>query len=735
MDYPAKRSRNDTAGASTAQFYNSTGTVPSNIQLKPDIYRLITTHPNCTIIAYELPDGCSENDLFAIFNQFGEIKHTKLVCSGKAGLVQFSEISSPTRLVHMAKINPFYIGSNHVCLEFSAESIAPLLVSQIDTGRPRPPSEEQTKILLLDITAADYPITVDVIRSICQPHGKVLRIFIGKKNIDRSVEALVELDTSEDARKVKEQIDGADIYYGCCTLKVTYSKISRVHVTKNDSESWDFSCSGELLNGGSGHRTLLGYGQPACSQTSQPPVPASTVHPYSSYLPSSEYKPEINVTNTPAAQVSPPCPPSLTPPAAAPALQPQPALPMPVVPQTTPPMPYYSMPCYPVPQMYGPSPPITYMQPPYCSSYATPVTTSVTPSNKPAPKVLTDIKVLPTPPPVHQVNSDGIGIGHATTASSAPSHRVSKNDCVFECVEGVVIMACNLPPTMNCDHLFNLLCPYGNIARIRFLKSRRGSAMVQLGTAEAAEFVHQYYNGRTVFGHKIRFSSSKQPQLVEYPNLGTLDDGSPVMKNYIDDPNNRFRNPAIAAKSRITAPSRTLHFFNLPLNISLQDVCRIFTDCGAVSPPRLLLFNQKPGQMTSLGLAEWDTLAEALEAMVLANHRPVHVSGLVNPFHLKLAFSPNPIAKGFGNSLIQYPAPPFAETPAGYEYKDDTTETSVEEEDLLLNDQLYSHCNGTSDNNTPSKTQAETEESQNQSPSSELQCSSDEREWVKINGG
>jgi heterogeneous nuclear ribonucleoprotein L len=34
---------------------------------------------------------------------------------------------------------------------------------------------------------------------------------------------------------------------------------------------------------------------------------------------------------------------------------------------------------------------------------------------------------------------------------------------------------------MNCERLFNLLCLYGNVIRVKFLKSKDGAAMVQVG--------------------------------------------------------------------------------------------------------------------------------------------------------------------------------------------------------------------------------------------------------------
>lgn len=55
------------------------------------------------------------------------------------------------------------------------------------------------------------------------------------------MQALVEYGSMEEARRAKYAMNGADIYSGCCTLKVEFAKVDRVTVKKNDTESWDFT--------------------------------------------------------------------------------------------------------------------------------------------------------------------------------------------------------------------------------------------------------------------------------------------------------------------------------------------------------------------------------------------------------------------------------------------------------------------------------------------------------------
>jgi heterogeneous nuclear ribonucleoprotein L len=63
----------------------------------------------------------------------------------------------------------------------------------------------------------------DVLHTICQASGQVLRIVIFKKN---GVQAMVEFDSVESAIRAKETLNGADIYSGCCTLKIDFAKVS-----------------------------------------------------------------------------------------------------------------------------------------------------------------------------------------------------------------------------------------------------------------------------------------------------------------------------------------------------------------------------------------------------------------------------------------------------------------------------------------------------------------------------
>ena len=69
--------------------------------------------------------------------------------------------------------------------------------------------EHPNHVLLFTVLNPIYPITCEVLHTICSPYGKLFRIVIFKKN---GIQAMLEFDNIESARQVKETLHGCDIY-------------------------------------------------------------------------------------------------------------------------------------------------------------------------------------------------------------------------------------------------------------------------------------------------------------------------------------------------------------------------------------------------------------------------------------------------------------------------------------------------------------------------------------------
>lgn len=59
---------------------------------------------------------------------------------------------------------------------------------------------------------------------------------------------------------------------------------------------------------------------------------------------------------------------------------------------------------------------------------------------------------------------------------------------------------------MNCDHLFNLFCLYGNVVKVKTLVNKPGAAMIQYTDKMSTDIAIRNLNNLTLFGQKFQLS-------------------------------------------------------------------------------------------------------------------------------------------------------------------------------------------------------------------------------------
>ncbi|XP_037918067.1 heterogeneous nuclear ribonucleoprotein L isoform X3 [Hermetia illucens] len=435
-----------------------------------------------------------------------------------------------------------------------------------DLRRKRPEATRPNHILLFTIINPFYPITVDVLHKICHPHGQVQRIVIFKKN---GVQAMVEFDSLESATRARDNLNGADIYSGCCTLKIDYAKPEKLNVYKNDSDtSWDYTlatAAKELCNG----RTPL----------LQEPIYGGRPQPYSEYQNVAGASFDGKLVGLMRN--------------------------------------YYR---FEEPPLLGPGAGFP--------TYGPPDFHQTTEAWKGAPIHPTGL--MKEPPIAAGRNAP---VNFATTGQQQ---------------QGAVMMVYGLDhETSNTDKLFNLVCLYGNVARIKFLKTKEGTAMVQMGDSVAVERCVQHLNNIPVGNNgKIQIAFSKQNFLSEVINPFSLPDHTPSFKEYTGSKNNRFLSPAQASKNRIQPPSKILHFFNTPPGLTDEQLIGIF-NIKEVPPTSVRMFPLKT-ERSSSGLIEFSSIAQAVLAIMKCNHLPIE--GTKFPFIMKLCFSSSKSMNGAWNN-------------------------------------------------------------------------------------
>ncbi|CAB1316598.1 unnamed protein product [Coregonus sp. 'balchen'] len=462
------------------------------------------TLPSPVVHIRGLVDGIMEADLVEALQEFGTISYVVMMPKKRQALVEYEDLNGSCNAVTYAAENQVYIAGHPSFINYSTSQ---------KISRPGDPDDSRSvnNVLLLTIMNPIYPIT----------------------------------------SRAKASLNGADIYSGCCTLKIEYAKPTRLNVFKNDQDTWDYTnpnLSGQDPNANPNKRVR----QPALLGD-HPPEYGGPTGGYHGYHDESGYGPP----------------------------------------------PHYEGGRRMGPLMGG-------RGRGRGGSYG------------------------------------GPGYGHGPPPPGDYSAHA----------DSPVVMVYGLEPAkINADKVFNVFCLYGNVER--FMKSKPGAAMVEMGDCYAVDRAISHLNNNFLFEQKLNVCVSKQQAIMPGQSY-ELEDGSSSFKDFHGSRNNRFTSPEQAAKNRIQHPSNVLHFFNGQPDISVEVFNGVCEELGVKNPSNIKLFTGK-SERSSSGLLEWESINDAMEALAMMNHyqmkNPSKYSDCDNnttandtnggpyPYTLKLCFS------------------------------------------------------------------------------------------------
>ncbi|XP_041092362.1 heterogeneous nuclear ribonucleoprotein L-like isoform X2 [Polyodon spathula] len=496
------------------------------------------TLPSPVVHVRGLVDGVMEADLVESMQEFGPISYVVVMPKKRQALVEYEDLNGACSAVSYATDNQVYIAGHPAFVNYSTSQ---------KISRPGDPDDSRSvnNVLLLTVMNPIYPVTTDVLYTICNPCGPVQRIVIFRKN---GVQAMAEFDSVQSAQRAKASLNGADIYSGCCTLKIEYAKPTRLNVFKNDQDTWDYTnpnLSGQVADMSANPNKR--QRQPALLGDHPPEYGGPQGGYHSGHYHDESYGP---------------------------------------------PPPHYEGGRRMGPPMGGPR------RGGHSQRYGGPQY-----GHPPPP---------PPPPPEYSSHADS-----------------------------PVLMVYGLEPSkINADRVFNVFCLYGNVERVKFMKSKPGAAMVEMGDGFAVDRAITHLNNNFLFGQKLNVCVSKQQAIMPGQSY-ELEDGSCSFKDFHGTRNNRFTSPEQAAKNRIQHPSSVLHFFNAQPDVSVEIFNQICEDLGVKRPSSVKLFSGKSvgqGERSSSGLLEWESINDAMEALAMMNHFQMK-NPSPYPYTLKLCFS------------------------------------------------------------------------------------------------
>ncbi|RVE57508.1 hypothetical protein OJAV_G00216720 [Oryzias javanicus] len=97
----------------------------------------------------------------------------------------------------------------------------------------------QSPVLRVIVENLFYPVTLDVLHQIFSKFGTVLKIITFTKN--NQFQALIQYSDAMTAQHAKLSLDGQNIYNACCTLRISFSKLTSLNVKYNNDKSRDYT--------------------------------------------------------------------------------------------------------------------------------------------------------------------------------------------------------------------------------------------------------------------------------------------------------------------------------------------------------------------------------------------------------------------------------------------------------------------------------------------------------------
>ncbi|XP_062270965.1 heterogeneous nuclear ribonucleoprotein L-like [Scomber scombrus] len=433
----------------------------------------------------------------------------------RQALVEFDSVENAERCVSGGAREAVFIAEQQAFFNFSTSQ-------RITRPTNADDPTSGNKVLLLSVQNPLYPITTDVLYTVCNPVANVLRIVIFKRS---GIQAMVEFESVGDAQKAKLALNGADIYAGCCTLKIEYARPNRLNVVRNDNTSWDYTKPFLLhRERGKGRQRQAILGD----------------HPSNGYGPQ------------------------------------RPLLPLPAN-----------------------------------SRY------------RRSSQEVQDVVCYPLLP--HK------------TSSTCSSSSTSSSLLGLAASSSVAMVSSLHPVQMNCSRIFNLFCLYGNVEKVKFMKSVPGTALVEMGDEYSVDRAVTHLNGVKVFDKKLNVCVSKQRSVIP-SQVFELADGSSSYQDFSLTRNNRFSG-AQTSRNIIQPPAAVLHFYNAPPTLSQHQLHELCDEHSVPAFTKFKIFDAKPSSKTLSGLLEFDSKTEAVETLTVLNHHQIRIPNSSNPFTLKLCFS------------------------------------------------------------------------------------------------
>jgi len=228
-----------------------------------------------------LPNDVTDAEVIQLGMTYGRVANILMLKGKNQAFLEMEDEDVAKNMVSSSESNPPTIRQRIIYIQFSNHK-------QLKTDTS--PNQMRTQAVLQALQQTEggtnhvlravvenmiYPITIDVLNTIFSKFGVVLKIITFNKS--NQFQALIQMGDSMQTQKAKMSLDGQNIYNGCCTLRVDFSRLNCLNVKLNNDKSRDFTRS-DLPTGNevANNQSLLGSATSILQDT-----PSLMSNPYS----------------------------------------------------------------------------------------------------------------------------------------------------------------------------------------------------------------------------------------------------------------------------------------------------------------------------------------------------------------------------------------------------------------------------------------------------------------------
>jgi len=198
-----------------------------------------------------IPGQLTENEIIFLGLSFGAVKNVLFLRSKNQAFLEFERLDDAQQMTQHFQSTQATFGGKKIFAQYSNHQelntdpsnsnnlMAQTALAEASSLHKASRLGGKNTVLRAAIMNMIYPVTLDVLQQIFSKFGPVLKCITFKKN--DTFQVLIQMHTSAAAQNAKAALNNQNIYNGCCTLQIDFSKLTTLEVRFNNDKSRDYT--------------------------------------------------------------------------------------------------------------------------------------------------------------------------------------------------------------------------------------------------------------------------------------------------------------------------------------------------------------------------------------------------------------------------------------------------------------------------------------------------------------